>query len=1088
VTNVAGDVIRFTYDSAVRLTSITNFSGLETTNIYYSSGNYAGFLQTRIDGGFRTNGFAYTNGNILTRTNELGLVKTYTWDELNRLTSTKFPDGTTLSNVYSRLDRVSFKDRMSNWTQYVYNDLRQLTSRTNANGHATVYEYCDCGALSSITEQNGGSPLTTLLDYDLAGRRTKITYPDGFVQDYVYDISSHFGPVRIEDSTGVATHIEYANEGRVAKIGLSHLPDTTVDSYYLLSRTFDQYGRVAQTVDRNGVTVTNGYDFLDRLTNRTVLAGGQPRETNRFAYTARGLTNSVDAKGYTNWFVYDVAGRLLSQTNANGEDLRFTYNAADQILSLVDGKGQTTRWNYDEYGRATNKVDAANAEIFRYTYDPNARLTNRWTAQKGDTIYRYDPVGNLTNVDYPGTAMDIIMQYDVLDRLTNVIDAVGTIRFTHNNAGQLLSEDGPWADDTVSYSYSARRRAGISVAQPNASAWTQSYGYDHYNRLTNVTSLAGHFGYSYWAPLSDRVQSLGLPGQGTEHTHIENQFDSLARLTGTTLYKADGTTVLNQHTYQYNDANERTRQTFKEGNYVDYTYDPIGQLKTAMGWEAGGTTNRLQEQFGYAYDKAWNLNYRTNNALTQTFSVNNLNELTTASRSGTFTVAGTATERKAAYEGDRGVTNVTVSGTGLSSGVADIYADGSWARTNASLVNGINSYTATAQDYDGRTSQDSVSVNLPSSPTFAYDANGNLTNDSQRIFEYDFENQLTNVYVANGWRSEFKYDAFGRRRIRKEYTWSGSWVQTNEVRYVYDSRLAVHERDANNLTLVTYTRGDDLSGTLQGAGGIGGLLARTDHDGHAYYHCDGGGNVTAMVNANGAMIARYHYDPCGNILAMAGPLAEANLYRFSSKETHRVSGMVYYLHRYYQPKVQRWLNRDPIGEEGGVSLFGYVKNNPVQHVDAFGLRLVIDPKAPKTFRNRMRDCLQNLINKSPKGLDLVKEAIKHPRTITISPDKEGAGTVGAVTSKNNAVWPQNPTIAMHPKSPNGMDPSDYKEAKKVGEAPPNNLDGCSLALAHELGHALYDYQEPDNVPKIENVVRRDLDLPPRTTYHGTPLP
>ncbi len=60
-------------------------------------------------------------------------------------------------------------------------------------------------------------------------------------------------------------------------------------------------------------------------------------------------------------------------------------------------------------------------------------------------------------------------------------------------------------------------------------------------------------------------------------------------------------------------------------------------------------TPRLQEQFGYAYDAAGNLNRRTNNALVQTFGVNTLNELTNATRSGTLTVAGLVSERKTLY-------------------------------------------------------------------------------------------------------------------------------------------------------------------------------------------------------------------------------------------------------------------------------------------------------------------------------------------------------------------------------------------------------------------------------------------------------
>jgi RHS repeat-associated protein len=200
--------------------------------------------------------------------------------------------------------------------------------------------------------------------------------------------------------------------------------------------------------------------------------------------------------------------------------------------------------------------------------------------------------------------------------------------------------------------------------------------------------------------------------------------------------------------------------------------------------------------------------------------------------------------------------------------------------------------------------------------------------DGLRTFVYDDENQLTSVTVPTAWRTEFQYDGLSRRRIRRERTWSGTWFTTNEVRYIYDGRLVIQERDYNNAPQVTYTRGNDLGGGLENAGGIGGLLARTDSPqvalgnplAHAFYHCDGNGNVTCLMDPSGGVAARYTYDPFGNVIAMSGVLATANLYRFSSKEYHPNSGLVYYLYRYYDPNLQRWVNRDPI-EEGGGSIF-----------------------------------------------------------------------------------------------------------------------------------------------------------------------
>lgn len=127
------------------------------------------------------------------------------------------------------------------------------------------------------------------------------------------------------------------------------------------------------------------------------------------------------------------------------------------------------------------------------------------------------------------------------------------------------------------------------------------------------------------------------------------------------------------------------------------------------------------------------------------------------------------------------------------------------------------------------------------------------------------------------------------------------------------------------------------------AGGIGGLLARSEHSGlsaqpsTSFYHADGNGNVTCLVDDRNTVVARYIHDPYGNITASQGSLAEANLYRFSSKEFHPQSELVYYLYRYYEPNLQRWVNRDPIQEDGGFNLHLFVRNDPISYRDHLGL-------------------------------------------------------------------------------------------------------------------------------------------------------
>src|SRR5579884_2180867 len=224
-------------------------------------------------------------------------------------------------------------------------------------------------------------------------------------------------------------------------------------------------------------------------------------------------------------------------------------------------------------------------------------------------------------------------------------------------------------------------------------------------------------------------------------------------------------------------------------------------------------------------------------------------------------------------------------------------------------------------------------VNLPATNGYSYDLNGNLLSDGTRCFAYDDENELISVWQTNVWREDYVYDGKLRRRITRQFTWNGSgWQLTNEVHYVYDGNVVIQERDQNNLPVVSYTRGVDLSGSLQGAGGIGGLLARTDMGrltvndplASAYYHADGNGNITALItglmDTNQVLVAKYLYDPYGNLLAESGPLAGANKYRFSSKEWDSQAGLYYYLYRFYDPNLQRWLNRDPLSERGFTSI------------------------------------------------------------------------------------------------------------------------------------------------------------------------
>ena len=914
-TNVVGDVTASTYDAIGRLTSTRTPAGLTTTNIYFSSGGDTNFVQQVIDLEIgRTNSYTWTNDLVFTHTDERGLVTTNIYDKLQRVTNVLNFLGTITYN-YNRLDLVRVVDRMGFARSFGFDKVRRKIAETNALGFYTQYFYCSCGALDSIRDAAGND---TLFSYDNAGRMTKVAYPDFYAITNTYDLLGEL--ISSTDSAGVSVTNWFNNQG------IRHAVSNAFGRVSALA--FDLEDCVTNSVDANGVSLNMTYDNWGRMLTRSYPDGG----VEHFGYCPKGLIAYTNQLNQTNFYVYDVARRKIAETNANGEITQFTYNAAGDLLTLVDGKSQTNKWNYDQFGRVTNKVDAANNLLFVYQYDPNSRLTSRWSIAKGSTVYQYDSVGSLTNVDYP-VSPDLTLKYDALNRLTNMVDAVGTTIYSYDAAGQVLSENAPWSSDTVNFTYQNRLRTGLSVQAANASAWTQSYAYDDMRRLTNVTSPAGNFAYDYVGQsvsAGSLVHKLTLPNGA----YITNYYDGNARLLGTYLRNSSDEN-LNTHDYVYNPGNQRTQQVFTAGNHTDYSYDKIGQLTSAYGVEANAAL-RYNERFVYAYDAAGNLKQRTypsgnSNPLTEAFQVNSMNELVRVTNSGSLTVAGTTTSQ---------ATNVTVNTSN-----ALLYADATFASTGHPWVSGNNTYTAIAKDSYGRKDTNSFTVNLLATNAYFYDLNGNMITNGTRVLDYDDENQLIRITEPSKWKSEFAYDGKMRRRIRKEYTWSGSWVLTNEVRYVYDGNLVVQERDANNLPQVTYTRGTDLSHSMQGAGGIGGLLARTENGqliggsptATAFYHADGNGNVTALIYTNQLIAAKYEYDPYGNILSQSGLLADANLYRFSSKECHPNSGLVYYLYRYYESTLQRWVNRDPIQERGGINPFKFIGNRPIRAIDAFGL-------------------------------------------------------------------------------------------------------------------------------------------------------
>ncbi len=310
----------------------------------------------------------YQAGNPSNITDDRGLTIANTWDGLNRLTSTAFPDSTTISNIYNRLDLVATKDRLNNWAYYSFDGLQHLTTVTNANNAVTTYSWCGCGSLTAILDALNNQ---TSLNYDNQGNLTNVVFPDYSSITWQFDLAGRM--TNAFDGAGRTLRLSYNNQG---------LPTSIATANGTLRQTiYDALNRPISITDANGVTVTNQFDALNELLKRTWPDGiGEG-----YGYSAAGLVAYTNRDQTVPRYGRDGAGRLTAGTNANTEVTQFGYDSLNNVTSLIDGLLHQTTWQYNQYGWLTNKVDGLSRNVERFTFNANGWITNRWTPEKGNT-------------------------------------------------------------------------------------------------------------------------------------------------------------------------------------------------------------------------------------------------------------------------------------------------------------------------------------------------------------------------------------------------------------------------------------------------------------------------------------------------------------------------------------------------------------------------------------------------------------------------------------------------------------------------------------------------------------------------------
>jgi RHS repeat-associated protein len=231
--------------------------------------------------------------------------------------------------------------------------------------------------------------------------------------------------------------------------------------------------------------------------------------------------------------------------------------------------------------------------------------------------------------------------------------------------------------------------------------------------------------------------------------------------------------------------------------------------------------------------------------------------------------------------------------------------------------------------------------------------NGNIISDGTSTFGYDAENRLIS-FDTTGTTNDatYAYDALGRR-VKKT-------VNGTSTFFVYDGDDIIADYSSAGTLLREYIHGDKVDEILAMQAG-----ANT-----YYYHYDGLGSVTEITDDTGAIVENYTYDPYGTPSLTISTIN--NRYRFTGREYDEESGLYHYRARAYSPAIGRFMQRDPIGILGGINLYAYVGNRPINYTDAYGL---LNPKGgcafgvctytQKDYENGKKDLKEGMKQKYP---------------------------------------------------------------------------------------------------------------------------
>ena len=557
----------------------------------------------------------------------------FTYDLLNRLSTSTDTAGTVTRNDYDSMGRLT-----ASTTAVGTLDARTQTRRYDLQGHlvaelsgegsaalaapgssvaavwqayATSTTYDAAGRLTSRTDANGHR---TLFFYNADSQMVYAVNAPGEVEAHRYDgLSQETRITRYASRLDAATlaNLRGGLAGAALDTAIAALANTNADA--TTTFVYDRGGRQIDRTDALGVHTRQRYYSFGGAIATTVDTETGPIETRR-RFDARGLllSETRDAAGLaaTTRQIYDAFGRVVGSTDANGNVRTVQYDRLGRTVQVVDATGATQSTAYDAFSRTVNRTDAlGNATTLRY--DDQTRSTTLTTAEgvtvttvmnrHGQTQSVTDGNGNVTRLSYDRDGNQVA-QDTALSHTANRYDHTGLL---------IETIDGNGTSTTLRYD--AANRVLSRTVDPNGLALTTSYAYDALGRIVQNTDPNGTvttFCYDRAGQLQQQVidpDGLALTtsftwdvrGQQLSITDANGiltryQYDGLGRRIAQTR-DADALALTTRHTYDANGnllsstdaAGHTSRYAYDAENHLRYSVDGAGDV-TALSYDAAG--------------------------------------------------------------------------------------------------------------------------------------------------------------------------------------------------------------------------------------------------------------------------------------------------------------------------------------------------------------------------------------------------------------------------------------------------------------------------------------------------------------------